>query len=321
MSTLDKARAYLQAFVEKHHSEYFDLMRELNSRAYGEYEDREKFIQLSREITHNLLETYSDLAIGGRFPSPDVLITSIKQFRKLLLSFDKYFKRAYRCYKTADNLPTPIQEIGRMRSETLEACNYFLKLARKDEMEEKYGILAGLEGINFGQFLKLIWKLKIKILFTIVGPIFSLGYGIGYVNGKAGKSSTGIVRNVADSCLGKRKDPLPVAKFNIENPASLETSEILTIRSDRATILWNGEVTVLVSRLLSQTLIFRGIIGWANEPKESNAYYCNRDCRVETGEQKYIKRLNGEIWKMNVLEAGATEIKIDLLPYQTQLAR
>lgn len=323
MSTLDNARTYFQAFVENHRLEYFELMRELNSRAYGEYEDRDKFIQLSREITHNLHETYSDLSIGGKFPSPDVLINSIKQFRKLLLSFDKYFKRALRCYKTADYLPTPIQEIGRMRFETLEACDYFLKLARKDEMEEKYGILAGLEGITFGQFLKLIWKLKIKILITIVGPIFALGYGIGYGSGylKTEKPLTSIIGYVADPSLGKGKDSLCVSDLSVESPVDLGTLENLTIRSERATILWNGEVSVMLSRSLSQTVIFRGIVGWAREPKESDAYYFNTDCRVETGEQIYIKRLNGEIWKMNVLQARTTEIIIDLLLYQNPLAR
>ena len=137
MNNIEKSRKYLQNFMRSHNADYFLAMKEYRSNhGYGNFPNSSKIIQCMRDIFHIMEDEFSDSSIPQKFTTPEQLIQTVKKFIKLLKSYDSTFKTTIKSYSDSNLIPDPVFEINKRRLEVLSACQYFLKMAKR----EKYNI-------------------------------------------------------------------------------------------------------------------------------------------------------------------------------------
>lgn len=373
MNTFDNARTYFRTFIEKHFEDYWDKMKEYNSSSYGNYACKAELIQTAREIVHWLQDEFSDLEIGSKFVSPDHLVQTVEDLKKILSSKDRFFTEACEYYaKQGEDLPMPIAEIERMRRETIEACNHFLALVdeerKKDQNQEKESkqskeiknegvqvninvnaqsqahaesqsqalaqipneagndtneyeiVLKYLFNLNPARVFKLLWHAKFKslwalgcVLFAIIAFFFGLGYEWGL---SCGRKNTDQL--YSDSTFVER----PAAVVGLALNSAAEEKYIdpncpteVQITNDKATQIWNGEVTITMKNgPLYTLLIFNGLSGWTKDIESNYPSFKKSECEVNTGDKIYLKRKNGEIWEINVIKSGISSVTISMFP-------
>lgn len=134
MNNIEKSRKYLQDFMSSHYKDYFFAMNEYRSNhGYGDFPNSSKIIQCMRDIFHIMEDEFSDLSIPQKFATPDLLIQTVKKFIKLLKSYDLVFKTTIKSYSDSNLIPDPIFEINKRRLEVLSACQYFIKMAKREK--------------------------------------------------------------------------------------------------------------------------------------------------------------------------------------------
>jgi hypothetical protein len=137
MNNIEKSRKYLQNFIRSHSEDYFLAMKEYRSNhGYGNFLNSPKIIQCMRDIFLIMEDEFSDLSIPQKFTTPDQLIQTVEKFIKLLKSYDSIFKTTINSYSDSNLIPDPVFEINKRRLEVLSACQYFIKMAKR----EKYNI-------------------------------------------------------------------------------------------------------------------------------------------------------------------------------------